>query len=1148
MTTTDILREQRPQHGSPPDRDPRQPLADQSVRLTGPSTDWYKDAVIYEIHVRAFHDANGDGVGDFKGLIDKLDYLQNLGVTALWLLPFYPSPLRDDGYDISDYRQVHPSYGSLRDFRQFLREAHRRGMRVITELVLAHTSDEHPWFQRARLAKPGSNFRDFYVWSDTPDKFTQARVIFKDFEASNWSFDPVAQAYFWHRFYSHQPSLNYDNPAVRQAMFDVVDFWLSMGVDGLRLDAVPYLYAREGTTCENLPETFEYLRQLRAHIDENFEGRMLLAEANQWPEDAVEYMGQGDVCHMAFHFPLMPRMFMAARQEDRFPMVDILSETPTAPPECQWALFLRNHDELTLEMVTDEERDYMYRAYAQDPQARVNVGIRRRLAPLLGNDRKLIEMMNGLLFSMLGTPILYYGDEIGMGDNIYLGDRNAVRTPMQWNSDRNAGFSAANPQRLYLPVIIDPEYHSQAVNVEAQQQNPNSLLWWMKRLIALRLRYKAFGRGTLEVLRPDNRKVFAFIRRYEDERILCVVNLSRNVQCVELDLSEFLGAVPVELFGNQEFPPVGDLPYFITLGPHGFYWFSLESEPVESAPPRPSFSVPGQWNDLFRGSARRKFEAFLPTYLAQRRWFAQKTRTITSTSVIDSIPILAWPGAGAKIGNGARRGATPAIAELLIVQVELDHGSPERYTLALAYASGSEAEEMKKWHGEAIVADLRSGDEGDGVLFDAVYSDVFVKTMADLLARRRTLAGAGGRLLGVPTPTLRHFDNCLNDDCPPTPLTAEQSNTSVLLGDAAIMKFVRRFEEGINPGVEIGRFLSERANFPYAPRAGGSIEYRSDTPGTAAATVSILEEFIPNEDDGWSYVVDALTRGLEEALAHRTDSEFSEAPPRSLLAIDPDDLKPAHPLVGPHLEWASLLGQRTAELHAALTSDRRDPAFAPEPLTALDRQALYHGARGLTRQVLHEVVSLDVTSPNLEQVLAREDEIIERLRRLSMTQVEADRIRCHGDYHLGQVLWTGKDFVIIDFEGEPSRSLGRRRLKRPAVVDLAGMVRSLHYAGQAAALRLDRDLGISVSAGEREKIDLWLTFWHRWVSGTFLNSYLRVTADAGFLPKERSQLADLLDFFLLEKAIYELSYEANTRPGWVDIPARGILDILDTGR
>ncbi len=468
-----------------PDDGRRAASASGLVALAGAGEGWYRDAVLYELHVRSFADSNDDGVGDFRGLTSKLGYLQELGVTALWLLPFYPSPLRDDGYDISDYRRVHPAYGSMRDFRAFLTEAHRRGLRVVTELVLNHTSDEHPWFQRARRSRPGSAARNFYVWSDTADRYRDARIIFKDFETSNWAFDPVAGEYYWHRFYSHQPSLNYDNPAVRQAIFEVVDFWLGMGVDGLRLDAVPYLFAREGTSCENLPETFDFLRQLRAHVDERFDDRMLLAEANQWPEDAVAYMGEGDMCHMAFHFPLMPRMFMAARQEDRFPVVDILSETPATPADCQWALFLRNHDELTLEMVTDEERDYMYRVYAQDPQARVNVGIRRRLAPLLGNDRKLIEMMNGLLFSLPGTPIVYYGDEIGMGDNIYLGDRNAVRTPMQWDSDRNAGFSRANPQRLYLPVVIDPEYHAQAVNVAAQQENPNSLLWWMRRLVAL---------------------------------------------------------------------------------------------------------------------------------------------------------------------------------------------------------------------------------------------------------------------------------------------------------------------------------------------------------------------------------------------------------------------------------------------------------------------------------------------------------------------------------------------------------------------------------------------------------------------------------------------------------------------------------------
>jgi maltose alpha-D-glucosyltransferase / alpha-amylase len=1122
VTTTQLLREQR----------------SFDVVSAGDHSTWYKDAVIYELHVRAFYDGNGDGVGDFRGLVEKLDYLQGLGVTTLWLLPFYPSPLRDDGYDISDYRQVHPSYGSLRDFRLFLREAHRRGLRVITELVLAHTSDQHPWFQRARHARPGSSHRDFYTWSGTPDRFADARVIFKDFESSNWTFDPVAGAYFWHRFYSHQPSLNYDSPLVRQAMFDVVDFWLSMGVDGLRLDAVPYLYAREGTTCENLPETFEFLRQLRAHIDARFEDRMLLAEANQWPEDAVEYMGQGDMCHMAFHFPLMPRMFMAARQEDRFPMVDILAESPTKPPDCQWALFLRNHDELTLEMVTDEERDYMYRAYAQDPQARVNVGIRRRLAPLLGNDRKLIEMMNGLLFSMPGTPIIYYGDEIGMGDNIYLGDRNSVRTPMQWNSDRNAGFSEANPQRLYLPVVIDPEYHSQAINVEAQTHNANSLLWWMKRLIALRQRYKAFGRGTLEILLPENRKVFAFIRQFEEERILCVFNLSRHVQCAELDLSSLRGAVPVELSGNQEFPPIGELPYFITLGPHGFYWFSLECEPEQLQRERPVFATAGRWDAMFEAPSRQRFETWLPTYLLDRRWFGQKSRAITSATIVDTVPVPASAS-----GTTPLHGDPSApVAHLLIVQLELEFGAPERYIVPLAYVEGSEAEEMRKWHADAVVADLRTAS-GDGVLVDAVHSNAFVTAMADVMARRRVLSGRHGQMIGLPAPSLRQFNGCLRSGCPTTPISGEQSNSSVLLGDEAIMKFLRRFEEGVNPGVELGRYLSEQARFPHSPRVGGSIEYRGRGVGAAPATLAVLEEFVPNEGDGWRYVVDALAHGLEDALATTSEDDLLTIPPGGVVAGDPWELEPAHPLIGPHMEWASLLGQRTAEMHVALAAGL-DPDFAPEPLTALDRQALFHGARSLTRQVLRDVVSKDLASPFVQQVLEREEEIIQRLRRLSAVSVEAFRIRCHGDFHLGQVLWTGKDFFIIDFEGEPKRSLGWRRLKRPAPFDLAGMIRSLHYAGQAAALRVNLEFGSSVETGLGKRYEEWIAFWHRWVSGRFLDSYLEVAGRSPYLPSDRADVGELLDFFRLEKAVYELSYEVNTRPSWVDIPARGILDIL----
>src|ERR1051326_3619003 len=565
---------------------------------------WYKDAVIYELHVKTFCDSDGDGIGDFRGLIGKLDYLQELGITAIWLLPFYPSPLRDDGYDIADYFDVNPNYGTLDDFRGVLAGVHARKLRVITELVINHHSDQNPWFPKTRRAvavnevadrgRAGATsqstdiaslgysddelaYKDFYVWSDTPDKYRDARIIFKDFETSNWSWEPVAKAYYWHRFYSHQPDLNFDNPAVHDAVEKVCDFWLSMGVDGLRLDAVPYLYEREDTNCENLPETHEYLRKLRAHVDAKFTNRMLLAEANQWPEDAAAYFGQGDESHMSFHFPLMPRMFMALQMEDRFPIIDIMEQTPAIPENCQWAMFLRNHDELTLEMVTDEERDYMYRVYATDPQARINLGIRRRLAPLLANSRRKIELLNTLLFSMPGTPIIYYGDEIGMGDNFYLGDRNGCRTPMQWSPDRNAGFSRANPQQLYLPVTIDPEYHYEAVNVENQQKNLSSLLWWMRRVIAMRKNYRAFSRGSLEFLLPENAKVLAFLRRVEDEAVLVVVNLSRFAQPAELNLAKYSGCVPMEVFSRNRFPAIRKSRYPLTLGPHAYYWFILQS-------------------------------------------------------------------------------------------------------------------------------------------------------------------------------------------------------------------------------------------------------------------------------------------------------------------------------------------------------------------------------------------------------------------------------------------------------------------------------------------------------------------------------------------------------------------------------------------
>src|SRR5690349_22228966 len=606
---------------------------------------WFKDAIIYETHVRAFADKNNDGVGDFAGLIDKLDYLQDLGITCLWLLPFFPSPGRDDGYDIADYRGVNPQYGTIDDFRRLVAAAHERGVKVLVELVVNHTSDQHPWFQAARRAPPGSPERDMYVWSDSDQLYKDARIIFTDTEKSNWAWDPEARAYYWHRFFSHQPDLNFDNPRVLWALVQVMRRWLDMGVDGFRLDAVPYLCEREGTNNENLPETHAVIKTLRAELDAYSPNKVLLAEANQWPEDVQQYFGQGDECHMAYHFPLMPRIYMAIAQEDRFPITDIMRQTPEIPANCQWALFLRNHDELTLEMVTDVERDYLWSTYAHEPRARINLGIRRRLASLMENDRRKIELMNSLLFSLPGTPIIYYGDEIGMGDNIYLGDRNGVRTPMQWTSDRNGGFSRCDPARLYLPVIMDPVYGYAAINVEAQQRSLGSLLSWMKRIIGVRKSSKVFGRGSLTLVRPANRTVLAYVRQLGDEAILCVANLSPSAQAVELDLAAWKGRTPQEMLGRTKFPRIGELPYLVTLPPYGFFWFALntdaKSEPQKILPREITTLVLGHgWENALSSWTRRTFEAeVLPSFMPERRWFADKDSRTVSTKVSAAIPI-----------------------------------------------------------------------------------------------------------------------------------------------------------------------------------------------------------------------------------------------------------------------------------------------------------------------------------------------------------------------------------------------------------------------------------------------------------------------------------------------------------------------------
>ena len=1096
---------------------------------------WYKDAVIYEAHVRAFCDGNGDGIGDFIGLTEKLDYLQDLGITALWLLPFHPSPLRDDGYDIADYTDIHPDYGTLQDFKVFLREAHLRSIHVITELVINHTSDQHPWFQRARAAKPGSSARNFYVWSDNQERYPEARIIFKDFEQSNWSWDPVAKAYFWHRFYSHQPDLNFDHPEVKRAIFSALDFWLDMGVDGLRLDAVPYLFEREGTNCENLPETHAFLKELRQHVDKKYKNRMLLAEANQWPEDAVKYFGDGDECHMAFHFPVMPRLFMAVHMEDRFPIIDILDQTPPIPENSQWAMFLRNHDELTLEMVTDEDRDYMYKVYASDPRARINLGIRRRLAPLLGNNRRRIELMNSLLFSLTGTPVIYYGDEIGMGDNIYLGDRNGVRTPMQWSPDRNAGFSRANPQRLYLPVVLDPEHHYETVNVEAQQQNPSSLLWWMKRLVALRKSYRAFSEGRIEFLLPENRKVLVFLRRCQDEIILVAANLSRFVNCAELDLSACKGMVPVELFGQTRFPTIGELPYFLTFGPHTFYWFKLEAPQaattganIEGFEPA-KLALEGSWEQILTSKALTLLERTLPAYLLGCHWFVGKAQQIRSVRNIDIIPFHA---------NGTRVFFTTWEVQFLGAAAEV-------YLLPLAFATGDRAFELRQASSQAIVAQLQIKDkrqESEGVLYDALYDSNFCKAVLAAVARGRRYKGQSVELTAQPSKLFRHVRGGSEVSLEPSLLKREQSNTSVLYGDRMILKLYRRLGEGLNPDLEIGRFLTERTDFSHTPALAGALELRRGR--SEPITVGILQALVTNECDAWHYTLDNLAHYFDEILARKPDVKEAVVPPASPVEfVDQDVPELARELMGSYLPSVHLLGQRTGELHLALGSESKDGAFAPEPFSAQYRRSLFQSMRSLADQSLALLAKrlkglAEELRVDAEKILKMEDAIFARFRKIVETKITAMCIRCHGDYHLGQVLFTGKDFFIIDFEGEPARPISERRLKRSPLRDVASMLRSFTYAA-AAALK-----GDALRAEDWAQLRPWAHFWNFWVSVNFLKGYFEATRQAAFMPKTSAEIALLLDLFILEEAVYELGYELNNRPEWVELPIAAILQLL----
>ncbi len=1087
---------------------------------------WYKDAVIYELHVRAFCDGNGDGIGDFKGLLTKLDYLRDLGITAIWMLPFFPSPLRDDGYDIADYFKVHPEYGSIRDFRRCVDAAHSRGIRVIAELVLNHTSNEHRWFQRARTAKKGSKARDYYVWSDSPEKYGDTRIIFKDFETSNWAWDPVAQSYYWHRFYSHQPDLNFEKPEVRKAVFKVIDFWFGLGVDGLRLDAVPYLFEREGTNCENLPETHGFLKQLRAYVDAHHRDRMLLAEANQWPEDAVDYFGMGDECHMAFHFPLMPRLFMAVQMEDSFPVIDIVRSTPAIPDSCQWAMFLRNHDELTLEMVTDEERDYMSRTYASDTRMRINLGIRRRLAPLLGNNRPRIELMNMLLFSLPGTPVIYYGDEIGMGDNYYLGDRNGVRTPMQWSAGKNAGFSSANPQKLYSPTIIDPQYHYEAVNVENQSESYSSLLWWMKSVIAQRKLFKSLSRGDIGFVSCDNLKVLAFVRSYEDEQMLVVANLSHHLQVVSLELEEYAGRVPREVFSRNALPPIRRNPYMLTLAPHSHFWLLLLKKKKNGDRNRKAASplkVAGQWSSVFKGKTYDEFQRdVLPYYLKSCRWFGSKAREIKATTVVESIPV--------------------EDAIMLIFEVSYRQGGDESYLLPVAFAENRHGAAIREENPQAVICPLVA-DGKEGILYDALSHEPVQRKLLNVVVQKKRLRGRRGEIVGVQGKKLKNMVK-ESGELSPRLFKAEQSNTSLKFGNAFFMKLYRKLDAGVNPELDIVRFLTDRTGFSNMPPFAGAIEYRQKG-GGEPVTLALLQGFVENRGDAWSATIDVVKHYFEGVLASRP-----ELPPEEVESVLKSGESEVPRIVreligGVYLEMTELLGKRTAEMHKALGSSADAPGFAAEPFSVLYQRSLYQSMQSLCRRAMQTLKKnlggLDATlRDDAQQVLGSEKEMLELMRRITKKKYTARKIRIHGDYHLGQVLYTGKDCIIMDFEGEPARSLSERKLRYCALRDIAGMIRSFDYAGYAVLL-----LNNQFRPEDRPDLEQWLRPWHRYVSTTFLTSYFDSMGDSDIVPHDPVDRAVLLKAFLLEKSVYELAYELNNRPLWTVIPLRGILKLLE---
>ena len=1082
---------------------------------------WFKDAIIYELHIRAFFDSNGDGIGDFPGLIQKLDYLEDLGINTIWLLPFYPSPLKDDGFDVEDHYDVHQDYGTLADFKLFLKEAHRRGIRVITELVMNHTSDQHAWFKRSKKSKSGTRHRDYYVWSDNPEKYKEARVIYSEDGTTNWTYDPEAKAYYWHRFYRHQPELNFDNPEVQMEMIKVVDFWLKMGVDGFRLASVAFLFEEEGTSCENLPQTHVFLKRLRAHIDKHHRDKVLIAEANLWPEDAAAYFGDDDECHMNFNYPLMPRLFLALRTEDSYPIVDIMEQTPSTPPNSQWALFLRNHDELGLEMVTEEEKDYLFKAYANDPNTKFNIGIRRRLAPLLNNDRRKVELLHAILLSLPGTPVLYYGDEIGMGDNVYLGDRFGIRTPMQWSMNYNAGFSTANPQRLFLPVISDPVFRYESVNVATQEENPSSILWWLKNTLAMRRRITVFGRGDIKFIDSSNAKVLAFARCHEKQRIIVVANLSQFSQAATLNLAEFKDCDITEVFSQNRFMSVTETDYNITIGPYGYFWFQVDvpenKDKTEASGELPLLRTDISWERLFDNyNEVRVFERkMLPPFMKKCRWFGGKAKAISKMGIHLTIPL--------KIDGDTHF--------LTIIEVHYVQRLPELYFMPLTFVPSDCILERVEYTVQSVVC--RAEIQGKaGFIMDSNYDKVFRDFLFTSMEKESRVRDDHGTLqfnssVFAKLPSSREVDSKI--------LKADQSNTAIIFNDLYFFKFYRKIEKEINPDLEIVRFLSEHTTFQNSPRYAGSVEYHTDK--GEVIVFGLMQEKVENQGDAWNMAVDSVGRYYERVITKAKSIKLPKLINKPAIKFE-EAPELIQELIGRGFyERVARLGQRTAEMHLALASDTSIPAFTPETFTANYQRSLYSSWRKLVRDRFGMLEKTLTKLPPEVQELAKkvlnlEDKILESFSEVYQVKIDAIKTRVHGDYHLGQVLFTGKDFVIIDFEGEPGFSFSERRLKKNPFKDVAGMMRSFHYAAFGKLLLnenyRDRDLDFLEQAAEQ---------WQHYVGRFYLGSYMERMGMGTVLP---DGIDVLIRSFLLEKAIYELGYELNGRPDWAIIPLRGI--------